>query len=257
MLKTNIFLQKLKKGKSVLGTFVINPSLESVDVISSSGIDFIIVDGEHGPITFETAQRMAITCESRGVSPIMRVGNIDICQIQNALDIGMHGIQVPNINTIEDAANVIKFSKYPPEGIRGFSPFTRAGGYSSKDAKSLTKMANNNIATILNIEGTDAISNIDEILTIKAAEVYFVGLFDLSKSLGIPGDTSNPIVIKKLKEIINKVTNAGKYPGTIATSLDQIKYFLDLGVKYLTYSVDCDILKSGYQSAVNIFSAEN
>ena len=255
MFKKNFFKETLNKGESVLGTFAINPSVESIDIISSSGLDFIIIDSEHGPINFETAQHMAIACESRGVSPIMRVGNIDICQIQNALDIGMHGIQVPNINTMRDAANVIKFSKYPPIGIRGFSPFTRAGGYSNKNAKSLTKEANKNIATILNIEGVDAIENIDEILSIKEADIYFVGLFDLSKSLGIPGETSNPIVLKKLKHIIEKVNKAGKYPGTIATSLDQINYFLDIGIRYLTYSVDCDILLSGYQSAVNIFSS--
>tara|TARA_B100001996_G_scaffold375025_1_gene354429 strand:- start:49 stop:822 length:774 start_codon:yes stop_codon:yes gene_type:complete len=253
MLEKNFFLEKLKGGKPVLGTFVINPSIESVDIISSSGIDFLVVDSEHGPISYETAQKMAITCESRNVSPVMRVGNIDLCQIQNALDIGMHGIQVPNINTIQDAANVIRFSKYPPKGIRGFSPFTRAGGYSIKNAKSLTLESNKNIATVLNIEGIDAVRNFDEILTIDEVDIYFVGLFDLSKSLGIPGDTGNPLVLDKLIEIVYKVNKAGKFAGTIATSLDQINYFLNMGIKYLIYSVDCDVLRSAYAEIKNEF----
>ena len=70
-----------------------------------------IIDREHGPISFETAQEMAIVCESRGVSPIMRVADIDRSQIQNALDTGMHGVQVPNIDTISNARDVIHFCK--------------------------------------------------------------------------------------------------------------------------------------------------
>jgi len=129
MIKENFILHKLNSGQAVLGTFVITPSVVSVDIIASTGIDFVIIDREHGPISFETAQQMAIACESRGVSPIMRVGDIELSFIQNALDIGMHGIQIPNIDTRQNAQDVIKFAKYPPEGERGFSPFTRAGNY--------------------------------------------------------------------------------------------------------------------------------
>ena len=123
MLKKNYLIQKLNDGLPVLGTWIVIPSVESVDIIGSTGLDFVIIDREHGPISFETAQKMCIACESRNISPIMRVGDIEKSFIQNAMDIGVHGIQIPNISNKEDAQNVVKYSKYPPIGDRGFSPF--------------------------------------------------------------------------------------------------------------------------------------
>jgi len=256
MLKKNYLLEKLNSGKPVLGTWIMMPSVLTVDIIASTGVDFVIIDREHGPIGFETAQEMAMACESRGVSPIMRVGDIERSFIQNALDIGMHGIQVPNVDTKQNAADVVKFSKYPPMGDRGFSPFTRAGDYSIHNATTLTKTANKNTAVILNIEGKDAVNNFDEILEIKNADIYFVGLFDLSKALGIPGDVSNPMVIDALAEIIEKANKAGRFVGTIATSKEKMAEFLEMGVKYMVYLVDCEILRSGYESVVNSFNQE-
>jgi 2-keto-3-deoxy-L-rhamnonate aldolase RhmA len=253
MLKKNFLLEKLKSGKPVLGTWVVIPSTITVDIIASSGVDFMIIDREHGPINFESAQEMAIACESRGVSPIMRVGDIERSFIQNALDIGMHGIQVPNVDTKKHASDVIQYSKYPPLGDRGFSPFTRAGEYSINNSKVLTNNANENTVVILNIEGKNAVKNFDEILEVKDADIYFVGLFDLSKALGIPGDVSNPLVIKSLSEIIKKAKKVGKYVGTIATSEEMMVQFLEMGVKYMVYLVDCDVLRRSYEDIVDLF----
>jgi 4-hydroxy-2-oxoheptanedioate aldolase len=256
MLKKNYLLEKLNSGKPVLGTWIMMPSVLTVDIVASTGVDFVIIDREHGPIGFETAQEMAMACESRGVSPIMRVGDIERSFIQNALDIGMHGIQVPNVDTKQNAADVVKFSKYPPMGDRGFSPFTRAGDYSIHNATILTKTANRNTVVILNIEGEDAVNNFDEILEVENADIYFVGLFDLSKALGIPGDVSNPMVIDALAEIIKKSNKAGKFVGTIATTKEKMAEFLEMGVKYMVYLVDCEILRSGYESVVDSFNKE-
>jgi 2-keto-3-deoxy-L-rhamnonate aldolase RhmA len=256
MLDKNYLIEKLKSGKPVLGTWAMIPSTVNIDIIASTGVDFIIIDREHGPINFETAQDMAIACSSRGVSPIMRVGDIEKSFIQNALDIGMHGIQVPNIDTEKNARDVVHYSKYPPIGDRGFSPFTRAGNYSIESAKLLTSKANENTAVILNIEGQDAVKNFDDILKVNHADIFFVGLFDLSKSLGIPGEVSNPLVMEALKVIISKANKVGKYVGTIATSEDKIVEFLEIGVKYIVYLVDCEILRSGYASAVKKFKLE-
>lgn len=239
-----------------MGTWVVVPSVVSVDIIASTGVDFLIVDREHGPITFEMAQEMAIACESQGVSPVMRVGDINKASIQNALDIGMHGIQVPNVDTVQNAKEVIECAKYPPVGDRGFSPFTRAGGYSIHNAKKLTSIANENTAVILNIEGKDAVANLDEILKVDHVDVLFVGLFDLSKALKIPGDVENKIVLDTLQEVIKKADQAGKFVGTIATKKEQINDFLEMGIKYLVYLVDCEMLRSSYASIVEVFNGK-
>lgn len=246
MLKTNFLKQKLQSGKTVLGTWSIIPSTVTTDIIASSGVDFIIIDAEHGPISFETAQNMVMVCEARGVSPVMRVGNINEADILKALDIGVHCIQIPNINTKKDVEQIINFAKYPPIGSRGFSPFTRAGDYSIQNSTTLTHKANKNTMIAINIEGKEAIEEIDSILEIKELDIIFIGLFDLSKALEIPGDVNNKIVLEYLEQLTLKINQAGKYAGTITTSQDKITSFVNIGIKYIVHLVDCEMLKNSY-----------
>ncbi len=253
MIKTNYLKEKLMKDLPVIGTWVVVPSINNIDIISSSGVDFVIIDREHGPITFETAQEMSIACQARNVSPLMRVGDIQKSFIQNALDIGVHGIQIPNIETKHDALKVVNYSKYPPIGNRGFSPFTRAGDYTNLNSKKLLEGSNDNTLVVLNIEGKDAIKNIDEIVSVKYVDIIFVGLFDLSKELNIPGEIENPKIFDALKLIAKKCQDNGIWVGTIATNLNQIEKFIGIGLKYIVYGVDCNLLKSSYENAVKHF----
>lgn len=105
-----------------MGTWAIIPSPVTAEILAESGLDFIIIDAEHGPITFETAQTMAMACEARHVSPVMRVGDSSADAIQRALDIGVHAVQVPNIDTAQRARDVVRFSKYPLWGNAVFRP---------------------------------------------------------------------------------------------------------------------------------------
>ncbi|MFC1559512.1 HpcH/HpaI aldolase/citrate lyase family protein [Candidatus Margulisiibacteriota bacterium] len=253
MLRTNYLRNKLGSGKAVIGTWAAIPSPVTADVIAISGMDFVVIDSEHGPISFETAQNMIMAVESREVSPCVRVSGLVEGDILKALDIGAHCIHIPNIMTRNDAEQAVQMSKYPPIGKRGFSPFTRAGNYSLESAKVLTKKANENTLVAIHIEGKEAIDNIDEILKIKGIDIVFIGIFDLSKSLGIAGDVENPKVVAMLKEIAKKASKAGKYPGSIVNNNEQLKKFLGYGIKYITYSVDCDVFSGTYKKIVSNF----
>lgn len=248
MKRLNFLREKIRSGEPVLGSWAVIPSPITADIIASTEIDFLIIDQEHGPISFETAQQMAIACESRGVSPIMRVGGVNEADILKALDIGMHGIQIPNIQNSSDVNRVIAYSKYPPVGNRGFSPFTRAGDYTMENAQHLTQYANEHTILAINIEGKDAINKIDEILTIPELDVIFIGTFDLSKSLGIPGQVEHPDVMQLLDDLTQKINAAGKYAGTITTKPEHIPYYLEKGLKYIVHLVDCEMLRSVYKN---------
>ncbi len=160
MLSENYLQNKLSKGEQSIGTWNIINSPMLVDVIASTGIDFIIVDAEHGGFSYETAQTLVSVCQSHKVSPIMRVGEISERLILRALDIGMHGVQLPNIQTYEDAKLFVEYAKYPPQGSRGFSPYTKAGLYDVNNAKLMPKVANSNTLLIVNIEDEIGLSNI-------------------------------------------------------------------------------------------------
>ena len=183
----------------------------------------------------------------------MRVGGVAENDILRALDIGSHAIQVPNISCIDEINQIIKYSKYPPEGNRGFSPYTRAGNYSKDSSKSLFEESNNNTLVAINIEGLDAIENIEEILSVNELDIVFIGTYDLSKSLGIPGEVSNPRIQETLIELTERINASGKVAGTIATDINQIDTYLDMGMKYIVYLVDCYLLKQGYVEATTYF----
>ena len=256
MFNHNYLLEKLRSGSSVIGTWSIIPSPVVVDILCASGLDFIIIDSEHGPVNFETAQEMVMVCESRSVSPIMRLGGVSEPDILRALDIGVHGIQIPNINWKSEVEQLVKYAKYPPLGNRGFSPFTRAGNYSFENATTLSEKANSNTLIGINVEGIEALNNIESILSVPELDIVFIGLFDISKALGIPGEIRDSKVQRYLKELTNKINNAGKFPGTIATDIESLIKYKDLGIKYLLYLVDCEMLRNSYNEVKLHFDKE-
>ncbi len=247
MLRINFLKEKLASGKTVLGTWCVIPSSVVADVIANSGVDFLIIDSEHGPVNFETAQDIIMACESREVSAGVRISGLCESEILKALDIGAHFLHIPNIMTEDEARKAVQFVKYPPLGRRGFSPFTRAGGYSALHAKELTTLANQSVLLGIHIEGKEAIDNLEQILKIKELDIVFLGLYDISKSLGMAGQIDHPEVITLLKEMTQTINASSKYSGTIVTNAEQLKRALDFGVRYITYSVDCEVITSSYR----------
>jgi len=254
MLKKNFLKEKLNSNQVVIGTWNIINSPMIIDVIASSGIDFIVIDAEHGSTGYETAQTMVSVCESYNVTPIMRVGEINERLILRALDIGCHGVQLPNIATANDAKQFVQFAKYSPMGVRGFSPYAKAGLYDVSNAKKMTSIANENTLLIANVEGVDGINNLQEIACVEGIDVIFIGLFDMSKSLGVTGDVEHPKVVEKLDEAIKIIHKNGKKVGSIASNINMLKALKEKNIDYLTYSVDTGIIKESYMDVVGIFN---
>ena len=252
-MKKNFLKEKFEKNLITIGTWNIINSPMVVEVIASSGIDFIVIDAEHGSINYETAQTMVSICEGYNVTPIMRVGEINESLILRALDIGVHGIQLPDVVTVEDAQNVVKYSKYPPIGVRGFTPYSKAGLYDVRNGPVLPKIANENVIVIINVEGEEAFSNLNEIAKTDGVDVIFIGLFDLSKSLGIPGEVENTRVTQKLNEAIKVIHGNNKKVGSIATNIKMLETLKTKGIDYLTYSVDTGVIKESYEHMVSLF----
>ncbi len=253
MLSKNYLQEKLTNNQQTIGTWNIINSPMLVDVIASTGIDFIIIDAEHGNFSYETAQTLVSICQSYQVSPIMRVGEINESLILRALDIGMHGVQLPNIQTAEDAQMFVQYAKYPPMGVRGFSPYTKAGLYDVNNAKTMPEIANNNTLLIANVEDEIGLKNLDSIAKTDGIDVVFIGLFDLSKSLGIPGDISNEKVMNKLDEAVKIIHNNHKKVGSIASTPEMLSILKDKKLDYVTYSVDTGMVQNAYKDIIDKF----
>lgn len=253
MIKDNFLKKKLLKNEEVLGTWITIPSTIVTDIIRATGLDFIVIDMEHGPMSYETAQLMTITCESSGVSPVIRVAGVYENEIIKALDIGAHCVHIPNIKTIDEVKNIITYSKYPPLGNRGFSPFTRAFDYTIKNSSKMN-IINLNTLLVIHIEEIASIDKLEEMLKEKI-DIVFIGLFDISKCIGLPGQINHKKVQRAFKGAVEKVQKLGKIVGTIVTNPQMLKEVRDIGCKYITYLADCEILKMEYQKIKFIFES--
>lgn len=235
-----IYQQKLFSGEPTYGMFAKSSDPAFVEISGYAGFDFIILDMEHGPVGYEILQNLIRAAVLSNVIPIVRVQNTEETFTGKALDAGALGIQVPQVTNATEAGLAIKAAKFYPLGERGVCRFVRAAKYSSLDKASYFKQANECLV-VLQVEGKQAVENIDDILSVEGFDILFIGPYDLSQSLGVPGEVTHPEVIRQMQIIVDKAKKAGKIVGTFTDTPSQAKLWQDAGVQYIAYSVDVGI----------------
>ncbi|MCJ7814027.1 MAG: aldolase/citrate lyase family protein [Candidatus Atribacteria bacterium] len=252
-MKKNNLKKALHDSKIVFGPFLKITDPAVVEIMGFAGFDFVIIDEEHGPISMESAQNMIRAAESVNITPIIRVGDNNEALILRALDIGAQGIEIPQVNSRSDAVRAVKSVKYSPQGERGVCRYVRAANYSSIDKFKYFKSANDETMIIVHIEGVKGINNLDEILLVSGIDVIFIGPYDLSQSLGIPGEVNHPLVVEKMKEVILKCKENKVAVGTFADDVKTAKSWISLGIQYMSFSVDVGILYEASKNIINKF----
>lgn len=243
------FKDKLNRKESVIGPFMKVSDPAFVEVAGYAGFDFVILDTEHGPSSIESIQNLIRAAIVSGVLPIIRVQDGSETSIGKALDIGALGIQVPQVQNGEQAKEIVNRAKFYPKGERGVCRFVRAANYSAMDRFEYFKAANDALI-ILQLEGQESINNINEILEVEGVDIIFIGPYDLSQSLGVPGEITNPIVIEKMQYIVDKAKEKNIIVGTFLDDIGSIKRWKDAGILYLSYSVDVGIFLEACRSIV-------
>ena len=251
------FREAVSNGQFVYGPFMKTADPMFVEAVGMAGFDFVILDMEHGPVSFEDQQNNIRAAALAGLVPIIRVPNTDENTIATAFDIGAMGVQVPQVKNAQQARQIVNSSRFYPYGMRGVCRFVRAAEYSRMDRKKYFE-ASKDLLVIIQLEGADAIANLDEILDVDGIDILFVGPYDLSQSLGVPGEVENEIVIEKMKSIIARAQEKGKVVGTFVDNMENLKLWRDVGVQYLSYSVDIGIFTEACKALLNkINSPEN
>lgn len=245
------FRDRLRAGEVVAGTWAVMPSPWVVEVLASAGFDFIVIDMEHGPAGFDVATNMIRAAELHGCAPLVRVPALDESAILRALDIGPAGVLVPQIQSGNDVERVIQYAKFPPIGNRGHSPFTRSAGFSHRDAAANVERVNGNLTIGILVEGIEGISAFEEILMAGKGEIdlVYIGLYDLAKSMGYPGNIGHPEVVEEMVKCVRLARQAGIAVGTIANTLESIDELIENDVRFIAVLNDTGIL---YEAVVNI-----
>ena len=165
-----------------------HPSI--AEILAMAGYDWVVVETEHTGIDVSEVLRLLIAIEQRGSIPLVRLAWNDPIQAKAVLDSGAAGVLVPMINTREEAELAVKMTKYPPLGYRGVG-LARAQGY-GENFNEYVEHANDDTLLMVQIEHKDAVANIEEILSVPGIDGTFIGPYDLSMSMGIPGQITHP-----------------------------------------------------------------
>ncbi len=248
-MRQNQLKRKLKQGEVVIGPFMNCAYPAFVEVCGHAGFDFVVIDMEHGPLHTLVAEDLCRAADCVGIAPVIRVRKNDAPQIQRALDIGSAGVQVPQIETKADAQACVKAAKYNPIGSRGLSFATRAGSYTAAGTQ-ITDQLNAESLVVVHVEGEEGVKNIAEIVSVSHIDVIFLGPYDLSQSLGIPGQVRDSRVIDLMQECVTIIRDAGKAVGTFADNPEVAKEWIDAGIQYIGLGVDVSIFLRACQGLV-------
>jgi len=245
--------ERLKNGEKLFGPFVNLCHPAVLEVAGLAGFDFAIIDTEHGELSSDRAVDMVRAAKLAGVSPVVRVYGNQPELIAKALDIGAEGVQVPQIGTKAEALAAVKAAKFSPQGARGSNRYVRAAQYSATDKFAYFANANKETAVIIQVEGKEGIDNLAEILTVEGIDVLFIGPYDLSASLGIPGQIDNPILVEEMKKNMELARKAGVAIGFFVDDVESAVKWKKWGVQYISFAADVGLLYEIFSQKVKDF----
>jgi 4-hydroxy-2-oxoheptanedioate aldolase len=254
-MRENTLKRRLYAGKAAFGVMCTFPAPSVVEMLGHLGFDWILLDNEHGSITVDTAEACIAAAELTGMAPIVRpVGNRPEI-IAPFLDRGAWGVQVPHVNTADEARAAVDAVKYGPEGHRGIFSGGRPAGYGfTGSTADYAREANAQTLVCLMLEEVEAIDNLPQLVEVPGVDVYFIGSGDLSQSMGHTGQQAHPEVQAMMERGVKTITGAGRIAGCSCPD-NLIPKFLGLGVQYFHSNVSRLLQQSSHAYLQNVRQA--
>jgi len=249
--------QWLSESPYRLGTYVQTSDSAIIEILANAGFDFVVLDGEHAPLSMESIKNLIVAAKSADIVAFVRVRQNQSELIMSPLDAGAPGVQIPQISTFLAAQKAIQAAKYHPKGSRGSNPYVRATGYGATTYTDYMEWANANTLLILQVEGIEGINNIDHILETPELDVIWIGPYDLSQSMGLPGQVNHPQVRSKMKTVLDKANACGIAGGTFADGIDAAKNWIALGMRLVAVSYETKMLYERAHEIVHGIKTEN
>lgn len=241
---------KLKNNKLTVGSWITLGHTAIPEIMAKAGFDWLVVDMEHSAITLAEAQSLIQTIGLLDIVPLVRVGENDPVIIKRVMDAGSCGVIVPMVNSKSEAIRAVSAVKYPPVGARGVG-LARAQGYGLEFEK-YKKWVNKESVVIVQVEHIDAVENLEDILRTEGVDGFIVGPYDLSASLGRPGDFGHPDVKSALKRVSEVSRQVGKASGfhVIPPDSNELLKKAKEGYRFLAFSLDTLFLGGSCQIAM-------
>ena len=246
---------KLRNKELTIGSWITFSDPAIAEIMAKSGFDWLAVDMEHSGLSFGQAQEIIRIIDLCGVAPLVRVMENNADLIKRFMDAGAHGIIVPLVNSRNDAERAVNAVKYPPLGTRGVG-LSRAQNY-SLDLESYRKWNQESSIVIVQVEHIKAVENLESIMSVNGIDGFIIGLYDLSGSLGHPGNFEHPKVQEALDEIYNKARVKNYLIGQhiVKPEPEEVKKKVKEGVKFIGFGVDFLFLGEYCRSCVSQIKA--
>ena len=257
----NPFKQAMAQGRAQIGLWLALADAYSTEILAGTGYDWLLLDGEHAPNDLRSqlhllqAVASATSALPAGAQPphaIARVPVGDTALIKQYLDIGATTLLVPMVDTAEQARDLVRATRYAPEGVRGMgSALARSSRWQAYP--NYVHEANAQVCLLVQAETVQAMDNLDAIATVPGVDGVFIGPADLSASMGHPGNPGHPDVQAAITEGIARILRAGKAPGILATNEAQARQWLAAGALFVAVGVDTMLLAAAAKHLVARF----
>ncbi|GIL03123.1 MAG: 4-hydroxy-2-oxo-heptane-1,7-dioate aldolase [Alphaproteobacteria bacterium] len=240
---TNPFKAALAEGRVQLGIWssLCNPL--AAEILAQSAFDWVLFDAEHSPVEIAGLLPLLQAAGNGGAAPIVRPPWNDLVLIKRALDIGARTLLLPFVQNEAEAEAAAAAMRYPPRGRRGVAGSTRAGRY-GRDAGYL-RCADAEVCTLVQVETREAMARVEAIAAVDGIDGVFIGPADLSASYGLLGQPGAEVVQADIRAAAGKIRAAGKAPGIMASSVDDVRRYLDWGYLFVACGVDVRLLVHG------------
>jgi 2-dehydro-3-deoxyglucarate aldolase len=251
---SNKISQALKENRVCLGGWTLSGSVVIAEILAQAGFEWVCIDAEHSPVSKETAMNMIIAIQRHGAEPIVRIGLNFEMEFKKFLDAGARGILVPMVKSAADVEKAISFTRYAPAGNRSFA-LPRATGY-GKYPEHYFRHANQSILLIIMIEHIQAVHNLDAILEFEQLDAIFVGPYDLSGSMGKPGQFDDREFKEAMKLISIKASEHNMPTGIheVHPTREKISEHISNGFKLIACGLDTLFVLESAEKFSNILS---
>lgn len=236
-----------RTAKPVVGAWCISSSPMILEILSATGLDFLIADFEHGAWSVPVLDHAVSSLKLSKTALIVRPSNVDQVITQAAFDLGASGVIYPQITDAKVAKSAINLSRFAPNGALGFNPFTRRFGFGSES----NLRADEDFCRTVIIENNQSWQQLDEILEIETLDAVYLGVYDMSVALGVPGQTNHPIVLEFVRDVAKRTKQAGKAVGMMAKNVEQAALAREVDADMVLCGLDTEIIFSATSQRLN------
>lgn len=243
--------RRLLDGEVCAGPFLKIPAAEVTEIAALAGFDFVVIDLEHSQFSMETAVGAVRAGGSRGMTTVIRTSENAAAEIGRALDLGAGGVIVPHIGGVDDARAAVRHARFHPLGERGLDLYARAAGWGGIDRGAYLRAANEEILVGVMVEGANALSDLEQIAALDGLDLLFIGPYDLSQSLGFPGQISRPEVVGAIEHAATVATRHGRVLGLYVDDVKTAIRYRGLGVRFIGMANDADVLRQAFATKID------